>query len=105
MDNCGNIYVSGWGADLLQSTPLNGMPVTTDAFQQNPPNGFDFYLMVMYADFSDILYGSYLGGAVSREHVDGGTSRFDKNGIVYQSVCGALSYCSTTSLLFGSLLV
>lgn len=88
VDNCGNIYVSGWGADLLQTTPLSGMPVTTDAFQQNPPNGFDFYLMVMYADFSDILYGSYLGGAVSREHVDGGTSRFDKNGIVYQSVCG-----------------
>jgi len=88
VDNCGNIYVSGWGADLLQSTPLTGMPITADAFQSNPPNGFDFYLMVMYADFSDILYGSYLGGAVAREHVDGGTSRFDKNGIVYQSVCG-----------------
>ena len=88
VDNCGNIYVSGWGADLLQSTPLTGMPVTADAFQSDPPNGFDFYLMVMFADFSDILYGSYLGGTVAREHVDGGTSRFDKNGIVYQSVCG-----------------
>lgn len=88
VDNCGNIYVSGWGADLLQNTPLNGMPVTPDAFQSDPPNGFDFYLMVMFADFSNILYGSYLGGTVAREHVDGGTSRFDKNGIVYQSVCG-----------------
>ena len=88
VDNCGNIYVSGWGADLLQATPLSGMPVTPDAFQSDPPNGFDFYLMVMFADFSDILYGSYLGGTVAREHVDGGTSRFDKNGIVYQSVCG-----------------
>ena len=88
VDNCGNIYVSGWGADLLQTTPLTGMPVTADAFQSDPPNGFDFYLMVMFADFSDILYGSYLGGTVAREHVDGGTSRFDKNGIVYQSVCG-----------------
>ena len=87
VDNCGNIYVSGWGADLLQSTPLDGMPVTADAFQATPPNGFDFYLMVLFADFSDILYGSYLGGNISREHVDGGTSRFDKNGIVYQSVC------------------
>ena len=88
VDNCGNIYVSGWGADLLQPTPLSGMPVTSDAFQSNPPNGFDFYLMVMFADFSDIMYGSYLGGPLAREHVDGGTSRFDKNGIVYQSVCG-----------------
>tara|TARA_B100000524_G_scaffold86175_1_gene39921 strand:- start:3705 stop:7760 length:4056 start_codon:yes stop_codon:yes gene_type:complete len=88
VDNCGNIYVSAWGADLLQATPLTGMPITPDAFQSDPPNGFDFYLMVMFADFSDILYGSYLGGTVAREHVDGGTSRFDKNGIVYQSVCG-----------------
>jgi gliding motility-associated-like protein len=34
------------------------------------------------------LYGSYLGGNQAQEHVDGGTSRFDKNGVVYQSVCG-----------------
>ena len=88
VDNCGNIYVSGWGANILQATPLNGMPVTPDAFQLNPPNGFDFYLMVLQADLSGILYGSYIGGPVSDEHVDGGTSRFDKNGIVYQSVCG-----------------
>jgi gliding motility-associated-like protein len=88
VDNCGNIYVSGWGANILQATPLNGMPVTPDAFQLTPPNGFDFYLMVLQADLSGILYGSYIGGPVSDEHVDGGTSRFDKNGIVYQSVCG-----------------
>ena len=30
----------------------------------------------------DILFGTYYGGS----HVDGGTSRFDKNGIVYQGV-------------------
>ena len=71
VDNCGNIYVSGWGANILQSTPLNGMPVTADAFQGTPANGFDFYLMVLYADFSNIIYGSYLGGAISDEHVDG----------------------------------
>ncbi|MEJ6505764.1 MAG: PKD domain-containing protein [Crocinitomicaceae bacterium] len=87
VDNCGNIYVSGWGANILQANPLDGMPVTPDAFQGTSPNGFDFYLIVLYADFSDILYGSYLGGATANEHVDGGTSRFDKNGIVYQSVC------------------
>ena len=34
------------------------------------------------------MYGSYLGGNQAQEHVDGGTSRFDKNGVVYQSVCG-----------------
>ena len=88
VDNCGNIYVSGWGGNILGGAPLNGMPTTPDAYQINSPNGYDFYLMVLFADFSNIIYGSYLGGNTSSEHVDGGTSRFDKNGIVYQSVCG-----------------
>lgn len=88
VDNCGNIYVSGWGANILQATPLSGMPVTADAFQATPPNGFDFYLFVLKGNFNTLLYGSYIGGNQADEHVDGGTSRFDKNGIVYQSVCG-----------------
>jgi gliding motility-associated-like protein len=88
VDICGNVYISGWGANILQSTPLSGMPVTPNAFQGTPPNGFDFYLLVLKRDFQDILYGSYIGGASAQEHVDGGTSRFDKNGVVYQSVCG-----------------
>lgn len=88
VDICGNIYVSGWGANILQSSPLSGMPVTPDAFQATPPNGFDFYLLVLKRDFAGILYGTYLGGNQAEEHVDGGTSRFDKNGIVFQAVCG-----------------
>jgi gliding motility-associated-like protein len=88
VDICGNMYVSGWGANLLQSTPLSGMPVSSNAFQSTPPNGFDFYLTVIDKDFDGLLYGSYLGGNAAEEHVDGGTSRFDKNGVVYQSVCG-----------------
>lgn len=89
MDVCGNVYVSGWGANILQSAVhLNGMPISADAFQSTPPNGFDFYLFVMERDAESLLYGSYMGGSSAREHVDGGTSRFDKYGVVYQSVCG-----------------
>lgn len=88
VDICGNMYISGWGANILQNSPLSGMPVTANAFQSTPPNGFDFYLAVLDRDFDGLLYGSYLGGGSAREHVDGGTSRFDKNGVVYQSVCG-----------------
>ena len=88
VDICGNVYVSGWGANILQPVPLNGMPVSSNAFQSTPPDGFDFYLLVLKRDFEDILYGTYLGGQFADEHVDGGTSRFDKNGVVYQSVCG-----------------
>ena len=88
VDVCGNVYVSGWGANILQANLLTGMPVTSDAFQATSPNGFDFYLFVLERDAESMLYGSYIGGSSAQEHVDGGTSRFDKNGVVYQSVCG-----------------
>ncbi|MGV3612607.1 MAG: T9SS type B sorting domain-containing protein [Fluviicola sp.] len=88
VDICGNMYVSGWGANILQGTPLTGMPISSDAFQSNSGDGFNFYLFVYKRDFSGLLYASYLGGGQAHEHVDGGTSRFDKNGVVYQSVCG-----------------
>ena len=88
VDICGNMYISGWGANILQGTPLSGMPVSANAFQAIAPNGFDFYLLVIEREFNGLLYGSYLGGNLAQEHVDGGTSRFDKNGVVYQSVCG-----------------
>ena len=88
VDICSNLYVSGWGANILQATPLGGMPTTPDAFQLSPPDGFDFYLIVVEREMTGLLYGTYLGGNIADEHVDGGTSRFDKNGVVYQSVCG-----------------
>jgi gliding motility-associated-like protein len=87
VDICGNIYISGWGANILQNVPISGMPISGNAYQPNT-TGFDFYLMVLEHDFLSLLYASYMGGNTSTEHVDGGTSRFDKNGVVYQSVCG-----------------
>lgn len=88
VDICGNLYISGWGANILQSTPMSGMPTTPDAYQLSPPNGFDFYLIVIEREMGGLLFGTYMGGNAAEEHVDGGTSRFDKNGVVYQSVCG-----------------
>ncbi len=91
VDVCGNIYATGWGGALSTTggTPLTGMPLTHDAFMDETPpyDGHNFYLIVLERDFRNLLYGSYFGGAESEEHVDGGTSRFDPNGIVYQSVC------------------
>jgi len=94
VNECENIFVSGWGGVL--NNPLNGyiggdtfgLPVTSNAFQSQT-DGTDFYLMVLLQDAEQILYGTYFGEINGRgEHVDGGTSRFDKKGIVYQSVCG-----------------
>jgi len=87
VDICGNVYVSGWGANILQTQPLSNMPVTPDAFLKNSPNGFDCHLFVLDRGFDEVKYATYMGGNQSDEHVDGGTSRFDKNGVVYQSVC------------------
>lgn len=87
VDKCQNVYLSGWGGDILTGASLFNMPTSSNAFQPNSANGFDFYLIVLERDAESMLYGTYFGGTQSREHVDGGTSRFDKNGIVYQSVC------------------
>ncbi|MDQ3046082.1 MAG: PKD domain-containing protein [Bacteroidota bacterium] len=86
VDYCENIYVSGWGGHILLGTPTTGMPLTPDAIQPTT-DGFNFYLFVLTSDASNLYYATYFGGGSSQEHVDGGTSRFDKKGIIYQSVC------------------
>lgn len=86
VDVCGNMYVSGWGGNILGSTGVTGMPLTANALQSST-DGFNFYIGVIRNDFTSLYYGSYFGGGTSQEHVDGGTSRFSKEGIIYQSVC------------------
>jgi gliding motility-associated-like protein len=86
VDTCGNIYVCGWGGNILTGAATTGMPVTADALQP-ATDGFNFYLMVLTPDAASLLYGTYFGGGQSQEHIDGGTSRFDKRGIVYHGVC------------------
>lgn len=102
VSNCDQIYFSGWagstnsfGSAGLNSSTFN-LPVTPDAFQSTT-NGSDFYLMMLQPEATSLGYATFFGGT-SAEHVDGGTSRFDKNGIVYQAVCagcGLLSYPTT----------
>jgi gliding motility-associated-like protein len=91
VDVCGKIYLSGWGGAVnLYSTNeagnTSGLLTTSDAFQTTT-DGSDFYLLVLEADASAVTYASFFGGNISAEHVDGGTSRFDRKGIIYQSVC------------------
>jgi gliding motility-associated-like protein len=87
VDRCENVYVSGWGGNILNGTALTGMPTCCGAPQPTSGDGFNFYLFVLERNAQSMLFGTYFGGSTSQEHVDGGTSRFDKNGIVYQSVC------------------
>ena len=95
VDNCENVYVSGWGGGAnnfgggYPSAGTAGMPVTPDAFQRNT-DGSDFYFFVLQKNAASQLYGSFfgqLGGGGALEHVDGGTSRFDATGTIYQAMC------------------
>ncbi|MCS6991959.1 MAG: PKD domain-containing protein [Chitinophagales bacterium] len=103
VDTCENVYISGWGGSVYSgwpwfSTNMLNMPLTPDALQPTT-DGNDFYLAVFRKDFSQLAYATYYGGYggpdVATEHVDGGTSRFDPNGIIYQAICAG---CGGNSL-------
>jgi gliding motility-associated-like protein len=97
VDNCENVYVSGWGGEipgsstpnLFQSSLTTSMPVTPDAIQSTT-DGNDFYFFVLKKNATQQLFGSFFGqnGGAFTDHVDGGTSRFDRQGVIYQAVCG-----------------
>lgn len=97
VNDCNNIYMSGWGGTsnggYWTGSSTSNMPLSSDAYQKTT-SGSDFYFMVLTADATQFLYATYLGGTRSGTHVDGGTSRFDKGGIVYHAVC---SGCAGTT--------
>lgn len=113
VDVCDRIYIAGWGRDWPFSYynsngdfytwddtfGTKGMEVTPDAIQTET-DGMDFYIMVLSDDASELEYATFFGelryaacGASGRDHVDGGTSRFDKKGHVIQSVCASCGGC------------
>ncbi|MDB5270834.1 MAG: hypothetical protein JWP58_3874 [Hymenobacter sp.] len=93
VDNCGQILLSGYGASSIA-----GMPTTPDALLRTASNSTSgaaadanlntygyLYIMQLSANARRLVYGTYFGTGTT--HVDGGTSRFDKKGIIYQAVC------------------
>lgn len=94
VDVCDNLYICGWGS-------TTGFPVTPGAVQ-GTTDGSDFYLAVLEPNAAGLLYGTFWGGS-SGEHVDGGTSRFDKNGIVYEAVCANGSFPITPGAFSSSI--
>ncbi|HEY1200986.1 MAG TPA: PKD domain-containing protein, partial [Niastella sp.] len=96
VDRCENVYISGWGGwyvpastqqDPYDLAGTRGMPVTPDALKTITDNR-DFYFIVLKRNAESLLYGSFFGqdGGLG-EHVDGGTSRFDAQGAIYQAIC------------------
>lgn len=100
VNECNNLYMAGWGgvinsASGFGDSSTEGLPVTPDAFQATT-SGSDFYFIVLTDDASELLYATFFGGTLSRTHVDGGTSRFDKSGIVYHAVCAGCAALNAT---------
>jgi gliding motility-associated-like protein len=97
VDRCDNVYVSGWGGSTNFAGNTRNLPTTPDAIQRNT-DGSDFYMIVLERNARNLLYATYLGGNNafgSGEHVDGGTCRFDREGIVYHAVCAGCGGFST----------
>jgi len=96
VSNCNDIYIAGWGGSInvqasaqAHFSTTKGFPTTNDAFQKTT-SGSNFYLAVLGHDATLLKYGTFMGGVNgSSNHVDGGTSRFDKSGSVYHAVCAA----------------
>lgn len=106
VDRCERIFVSGWGGATNSALydvntfatkqhrnkgRTTGLQTTPDAAQKNT-DGSDFYIAVFSKNFYSLAYATFFGGVSTpgkpaEEHVDGGTSRFDAKGIIYQSVC------------------
>ena len=68
-----------------------GLPTTADAIKPNTDeSGSDFYFFVLKKDAASQLYGTFFGQQdpvgdnpfTFGDHVDGGTSRFDRYGVI-----------------------
>lgn len=109
-DICNRVYLSGWGRIFCGRTlggtyrqwnttgsGTNGLTVSPGAYQTTT-DGQDFYIMSMDANASGMVYATFFGeqhtsGYSGNDHVDGGTSRFDRGATLYQSVCASCGGC------------
>jgi gliding motility-associated-like protein len=82
VDVCKHIYISGYSANP-------GLFVSPNPIQASG----GFYEMVLEADATAINYATYYTG----DHVDGGTSRFDPAGKIYQAVCSGGGFNTTAN--------
>lgn len=108
VDVCNRLYLSGWGRIFLgrslggtiyawNTHGTSNLSVTSDAYQ-SVTDGQDFYIMSLDMDANQLVYATYFGELHNSseyysggDHVDGGTSRFDRHGTLYQSVCASCS--------------
>ncbi len=93
VDRCENVYVSGWGGQVntitgYANSNMGTMPEVNPLSNIPPIDSSDFYFFVLRKNAQAPLFGSHFGQfGGAGDHVDGGTSRFDANGVIYQAIC------------------
>ena len=104
VDRCQNVYVSGWGGIFNNNrgypcAGTGGMNfLATPNAIQSSTDSKDFFFFVLEKNATSQLYGTFFGQSGGfDDHVDGGTSRFDANGIIYQAIC---ANCGNTAGVF-----
>lgn len=78
VDSCENIYCSGFNSQSTYPTTANALYPT-----QASCGGGSCYFIVLSKNALQLSFGSFYYGW----HVDGGTSRFDPSGAIYQGIC------------------
>ena len=102
-DICNRVYAAGWGRDFVgyngiqwYTAGTSGMETSDNAFSDST-DGQDFYIISLDVAASTLEYATFFGQLHTpsgysyngADHVDGGTSRFDRMGTLYQSVCAS----------------
>lgn len=105
-DICNRVYAAGWGRDFVNynnvqwyTVGTTGMETSADAYSDST-DGQDFYIISIDAGANQLEYATFFGEYHTPttnqyqggDHVDGGTSRFDRMATLYQSVCASCSH-------------
>lgn len=101
VSDCGDIFISGWGASYTRFMgDAGGMPVTPNAYRDSSDFG-DFYFMRLSSTWQKLEYATFFGQyGISADHVDGGSSRFRKDGSIFQAVCACSDLFPTSASAF-----
>jgi hypothetical protein len=102
VDSCQTIYLAGYGrsalldANMPSPSTTTGLPITTNNLQSTT-DGQDFYIMMLAPGGKTLLYSTFFGAnsSIDADHADGGTSRFDKHGVLYQAACESSGFPTT----------
>jgi CHU_C Type IX secretion signal domain len=99
VNKCNNIYFAGWGGNVNTKNGFNnksttkGLPITDNAFRKTT-TGSNYYFGILEKNAKSLLFGTFFGSEAPGnpvdergDHLDGGTCRFDKNGVIYHTAC------------------